>query len=63
MKNQEDFRSLGDQEIRNKISELQESQLRNRFNKVLGNLEDTSVIKKNRRTIARLKTILAERSS
>ena len=44
MKN-EDFRALGDQEIHSKIAELQESQLRNRFNKVLGT-EDTSVIKK-----------------
>jgi|TARA_A100001011_G_scaffold191168_1_gene199816 large subunit ribosomal protein L29 len=60
MKN-EDFRALGDQEIHSKIAELQESQLRNRFNKVLGNLEDTSVIKKNRRDIARLKTLLSER--
>jgi large subunit ribosomal protein L29 len=59
MKN-EDFRSLEDQEIHSKIAELQESQLRNRFNKVLGNLEDTSVIKKNRRDIARLKTLLSE---
>ena len=58
MKN-EDFRAFGDQEIHSKIAELQESQLRNRFNKVLGNLEDTSVIKKNRRDIARLKTILS----
>ncbi|MBT89947.1 MAG: 50S ribosomal protein L29, partial [Deltaproteobacteria bacterium] len=40
-----------------------ESQLRNRFNKVLGNLEDTSVIKKNRRNIARLKTLLSERKA
>jgi large subunit ribosomal protein L29 len=59
MKN-ENFRTLGDQEIHSKIAELQESQLRNRFNKVLGNLEDTSVIKKNRRDIARLKTLLSE---
>ena len=62
MKN-EDFCALGDQEIHSKIAELQESQLRNRFNKVLGNLEDTSVIKKNRRDIARLKTILSERKA
>ena len=62
MKN-EDFRALGDQEINSKIAELQESQLRNRFNKVLGKLEDTSVIKKNRRDIARLKTLLSERKA
>jgi large subunit ribosomal protein L29 len=62
MKN-EDFRALRDQEIHSKIAELQESQLRNRFNKVLGNLEDTSVIKKNRRDIARLKTLLSERKA
>ena len=62
MKN-EDFRALEDQEIHSKIAELQESQLRNRFNKVLGNLEDTSAIKKNRRDIARLKTLLSERKA
>jgi large subunit ribosomal protein L29 len=62
MKN-EDLRALRDQEIHSKIAELQESQLRNRFNKVLGNLEDTSVIKKNRRDIARLKTLLSERKA
>ena len=62
MKN-EDFRALGDQGLHSKIAELQESQLRNRFNKVLGNLEDTSVIKKNRRDIARLKTLLSERKA
>ena len=59
----EALRALRDQEIHSKIAELQESQLRNRFNKVLGNLEDTSVIKKNRRDIARLKTLLSERKA
>ena len=43
------------------LSDLQESLFNQRFRNILGQLEDTSQLKKIRRDIARIKTILRAR--
>ena len=51
--------SVGDRT--NELSNLQESLFNQRFRNILGQLEDTSQLKKIRHDIARIKTILRAR--
>lgn len=53
---------LDSAELQKKESELREDILRLRFKLSTGELEDTSEIKKNRKTIARIQTILNQRN-
>ena len=55
-----ELRQLSQEELGSKISSLEENLFRLRCNKIIGQLEDTSVIKKARQDIARAKTILNE---
>ena len=56
-----DFRQMGEAELTAKVTSMEEELFRLGCNKTLGQLEDTSVIKKTRRDIARAKTIAAEK--
>lgn len=49
------------EDLTNELSNLQESLFNQRFRNILGQLEDTSQLKKIRRDIARIKTILRAR--
>ena len=56
-----DLRQMGETELATKITQLEEELFRLGCNKTIGQLEDTSVIKKTRRDIARAKTIRLEK--
>ncbi len=49
------------EDLTNELSNLQESLFNQRFRNILGQLEDTSQLKKIRRDIARINTILRAR--
>ena len=49
------------EDLTNELSNLQESLFNQRFRNILGQLEDTSQLKKIRHDIARIKTILRAR--
>ncbi|MCP4294472.1 MAG: 50S ribosomal protein L29 [Proteobacteria bacterium] len=55
-----ELRQLPEIDLTAKISSLEENIFRLRCNKAIGQLEDTSVITKARRDVARAKTILKE---
>lgn len=56
-----ELRKLSDEEIKKELDESRESLLKLRFQKVVDEMNDTSVFRKTRRKIARIKTILHER--
>ncbi len=56
-----ELRILSVEDLTNELSDLQESLFNQRFRNILGQLEDTSQLKKIRRDIARIKTILRAR--
>lgn len=56
-----EIRAMSDEELRKKLDELYKELLSLRFQKAIMQLKDTSRIKKVRRDIARIKTILRER--
>lgn len=56
-----ELRDLSVEDLKNKISSLEENLFRLRCNQAVGQLEDTSVLKRNRRDIAQAKTVLNEK--
>ncbi len=56
-----ELRELSQEEISSKLLNLEENIFRLRCNKVVGQLTDTSVLKKSRKDIARARTILNEK--
>lgn len=56
-----EIRSLTDSEIRQRMDESYETLFNLRFQRVVGQLENTARLQEVRRDIARLKTILRER--
>ena len=56
-----DIRVLVDDEIRQRLDESYETLFNLRFQRVVGQLENTARLREVRRDIARLKTILRER--
>jgi large subunit ribosomal protein L29 len=56
-----EIRQLSDEEIKQRIKELEEELFNLRFQKALGQLEKTHRFKMIRKDIARMKTILRER--
>ena len=56
-----EFRQLSATDLQGKITSLEENLFRLNCNKTMGQLEDTSVIKKTRRDIARAQTVLREK--
>ena len=57
----DEIRELGDAEIEDKIGQFQEELFRLRFRAATQQLEDPALIRKLRRDIARMKTILRQR--
>ena len=58
----DEIRDLKDNEIETKIGEAQEELFRLRFRGATQQLENPSLIRKLRRDVARMKTILGERA-
>ncbi len=56
-----DIRQMSDEEISELVIQAREHLMRLRFQKVSGELSDTSQFRKTRRLIARLLTVLRER--
>ncbi len=56
-----DFRKLSMSELQNKIKELEEKLFSSSCTASMGTTSDTSVLRKNRRLIARAKTIINEK--
>ncbi len=59
--NTEELRSKSIDELSKLILELRKEQFNSRFQKSQGSLENTAQVRKNRREIARAKTILNEK--
>ncbi len=59
--NMEELRTKSDDELNKILLDLRKSQFNSRFQKTQGTLEDTSQIRKTRRSIARVKTLLNEK--
>ncbi|WP_457568680.1 50S ribosomal protein L29 [Desulfurobacterium sp.] len=57
----EDLRAKSTEELKNMVVELKENLLKMRFKNAFGQLESTADIRKTRRQIARILTILRER--
>ena len=58
-----EIRDLTNEEITKKIEEYKEELFNLRFQAAVGKLENTAQIKKNKKQIARMKTILTERAN
>jgi large subunit ribosomal protein L29 len=58
-----ELRQLSGEDLKSKIKSLEENRFRLKCNKTIGQLDDTSALKKARRDIARAKTILREARS
>ncbi|OQX62814.1 MAG: 50S ribosomal protein L29 [Desulfococcus sp. 4484_241] len=56
----EEIRSLNIDEVQQKLLELKAAYFNLRFRHETGQLDDTSMLKKTRRDIARVKTVLSE---
>jgi len=59
--NVEDIRAKTEDELKALLLDLRKNQFNARFQKTQGTLENTSEIRKTRRTIARIKTVLTEK--
>ncbi|HDS09485.1 MAG TPA: 50S ribosomal protein L29 [Firmicutes bacterium] len=59
----EEIRNLSRDELLNKVESLKEELMRLRFNKKSGQLTDTSKIKKTRREISRILTVLKQKET
>ena len=56
-----ELRALSDEDIRQKITDFSSELFNLRFQKATGQLDNTSIISKTKRNIARVKTMLRER--
>jgi large subunit ribosomal protein L29 len=56
-----EVRELSDEDLRDRVNELQEQNFRLRFKLALGNVDTVKQIRANRKDLARVKTILRER--
>jgi large subunit ribosomal protein L29 len=61
MPKKENFRDLTDEDLKKKLNELVEGLFKLRFRKVTDVVENPAQFKKDRRNIARIKTVLRER--
>ena len=57
-----EIRELSDEELKNKETELKDQLFKLKFQHALGQLEDAMKLKNLKRDIARIKTILKEKS-
>lgn len=58
-----EIRALGSEEIESRLSDAREELMKLRFQKVTGQLTDTSRLRVIRRNIARMETILREQQA
>ncbi|MDF1719980.1 MAG: 50S ribosomal protein L29 [Minwuia sp.] len=58
----EEFRAKSDDQLKDSLVDLKKEQFNLRFRRATGQVEDTSRIQTIRRDIARVKTVLTERS-
>jgi large subunit ribosomal protein L29 len=58
-----EIRELSAQEIRNKLADAREELMKLRFQQVMGQLTDTSRLRVVRRDVAKMETILNEKSA
>jgi len=56
-----EIRTQSDDELQEMINELKDELFGLKFQQILGQLEDTTVLKKTRKDIARIKTVLREK--
>lgn len=56
-----ELRALGAEELEKKLAEQQEQLMRDRFSHATAALENTALLKKTRRQIARIETVLNEK--
>ncbi len=56
-----EIRARSVEELKENLKELEDDLFGLKFQLILGQLEDTTLLKKNRKDIARIKTILRER--
>jgi large subunit ribosomal protein L29 len=56
-----EFRTRPEDELQQMLNDLKDELFGLKFQQILGQLEDTTVLKKTRKDIARIKTILRER--
>ena len=61
MPKKENFKDLTDEDLKKKLNELVEGLFKLRFRKVTDVVENPAQFKKDRRNIARIKTVLRER--
>ena len=61
MPKKENFKELPDEDLKKKLNELVEGLFKLRFRKVTDVVENPAQFKKDRRNIARIKTVLRER--
>ena len=61
MPKKENYRELTDEDLKKKLNELVEGLFKLRFRKVTDVVENPAQFKKDRRNIARIKTVLRER--
>lgn len=58
----EDVRAKSEDQLRDELAKLKKEQFNLRFQQATGQLEKTARVREVRRTIARIKTVLAEKS-
>ncbi|MGL4405799.1 MAG: 50S ribosomal protein L29 [Notoacmeibacter sp.] len=58
-----DVRAMTPDQMADKLGELKKAQFNLRFQKATGQLEKTAEVRKTRRTIAKIKTIAAEKAA
>jgi len=56
-----EVRTRPDDELKQTLNDLKDELFGLKFQQILGQLEDTTVLKKTRKDIARIKTVLRER--
>jgi len=61
MPKQENYKELTDEDLKKKLNELVEGLFKLRFRKVTDVVENPAQFKKDRRNIARIKTVMRER--
>jgi large subunit ribosomal protein L29 len=61
MKNLKELRSINEKDLKNKITDFRKESLNLRFQKISGQLENTSRISKVKKEIARIKTVINEK--
>lgn len=62
MKDTNELRSMSTEELQNELLALRKTQFNHRLKKATGSLDKQHLVKKVRRTIARIKTIMTEKA-